>query len=340
MPDDATDATASEPTASRSLGPTSPPPGRLGGAWRVIVLVARRLIRRFRRAQVSTLAAALAYYAAFSLGPLLLLLGGWLGSALRARPELAARYRTAFAQMLEPLLPEGFDGAALVERSFDLVLTQLSEGTILRIGLSVIVLLWASSGFFASLQRALEKIFDVPEQRGFLRTRAVALVLVASVAVVIGLELIGGSLASWSWSALRNLTEPLDAFGLQLPGAPDWLRDPGPLRLVLAITAFTATFRLLPRRTSRWWGSLLGALVSVGGLQAMRVVLPLAFDEARFNLVYGVIASVVVLLLWLFLTLLLVLVGAVVAAEVSAEQRRRERKRQRGRSRPSNDVSA
>lgn len=316
--------------------PATPPPEKVeGGAasrWRVVVVIARRLIRRFRRAQVSTLAAALAYYAAFSLGPLLLLLGGWLGSTLRARPELAARYREALATMLEPLLPEGFDGLALIERSFDLVLTQLSEGTFLRVGLSVVVLLWASSGFFASLQRALEQIFDVPEQRGFIRTRAVAFALVAAVALVIGLELIGGSLASWSWRALRSVTEPLDAFGLQFPGAPAWLTDPGPLRWALAISAFTLTFRLLPRRTSRWWGSLLGAVISVGGLQAMRVVLPIVFNDSRFNLVYGVIASLVVLLLWLFLAMMLVLVGALVAAELSAEQRRRERRRDRSRS--------
>lgn len=322
MPDDATPpSTTPEPT-----------PGRAASTWRLIVVIARRLTRRFRHAQVSTLAAALAYYAAFSLGPLLLLLGGWLGSTLRARPELAARYREALATMLEPLLPEGFDGLALIERSFDLVLTQLSEGTFLRVGLSVIVLLWASSGFFASLQRALEQIFDVPEQRGFIRTRAVAFALVAAVALVIALELIGGSLASWSWRALRAVSEPLDAFGLQFPVAPAWLTDPGPLRWALAISAFTLTFRLLPRRTSRWWGSLLGALISVGGLQGMRIVLPLVFDDSRFNLVYGVIASIVVLLLWLFLTMMLVLVGAVVAAEISAEQRRRERRRDRSRS--------
>lgn len=305
---------------------TDPPRGRGARAWRAVRVAVQRLVRRYRRAKVSTLAAALAYYAAFSLGPLLLLLGGWLGSALRARPELAARYREALAEMLAPVLPEGLDGLTLIERSFDLVLTQLSEGTLLRVGLSLVVLLWASSGFFASLQRALEQIFDVPEERGFLRTRAVALGLIAVVALVIAVELIGGALASWSWQALRTLTEPLDAFGLQLPDAPGWLTDPGPLRLALAVAAFTGAFRLLPRRTSRWRGSLAGAIVSLAGLQAMRIALPLAFDEARFNLVYGVVASAVVLLLWLYLALLLFLVGALVAAEVSAEQRRRERR--------------
>jgi membrane protein len=301
---------------------------------RAAVHAVRRLVRRYRRARVSTLAAALAYYAAFSLGPLLLLLGGWLGSTLRARPELAARYREALAEILAPLLPEGVDGLSLVERSFEVVLDQLAQGTLLRGALSLLVLLWASSGFFASLQRALEVIFEVPETRGFLRTRAVALLLIAAVALVIALELIGGTLATWAWRTAQSLSAGLEGVGLALPDPPALLTDPGPLRLVLAVAAFAACFRWLPRRTARWDGALLGAVVSVAGLQLMRVLLPIAFDEARFNLVYGVIASLVVLLLWLYLALLLFLLGALVAAEASAEGQRRAHRRARRRGEP------
>jgi membrane protein len=305
-----------------------------------VLRFARRLVRRYRRTRLSTLAAALAYYAAFSLGPLLLLLGGWLGSTLRARPELAMRYREALAEILAPVLPEGLDGLTLIERSFEAVLSQLSEGTVLRGALSLVVLLWASSGFFASLQRALEVIFEVPDTRGFLRTRAVAVVLIAAVALVIAVELIGGTLATWTWRTLQNVSLRLETFGLALPDPPALLTDPGPLRLVLAVIAFAACFRWLPRRTARWDGAIVGALVSVTGLQAMRALLPLAFDEARFNLVYGVVASLVVLLLWLYLALLLFLVGALVAAETSAEGRRRERRRARRAAREAERVAA
>ena len=322
---------APEPGARGPLGRSRAPASRAARARRATVHAARRLIRRYRRARVSTLAAALAYYAAFSLGPLLLLLGGWLGSTLRARPDLAARYREALAQILTPVLPEGVDGLSLVERSFEVVLDQLAQGTLLRGALSVAVLLWAASGFFASLQRALEVIFEVSETRGFLRTRGVAMLLIAGVALVIALELIGGTLATWGWRTLQSASTALEGVGLSLPDPPALLTNPGPLRLVLAVAAFTACFRWLPRRTARWDGALLGAVVSVAGLQLMRVLLPLAFDEGRFNLVYGVIASLVVLLLWLYLALLLFLLGALVAAEASAEGRRRARRRQRRR---------
>ncbi len=302
-------------------------------AWRATYRIGRGLVRRYGRARVSTLAAALAYYAAFSLGPLLLLLGGWLGSILRTRPELAERYRMALAEIIAPILPEGFDSMELLDRSFEIVVNQLSEGTLLRVALSLLVLLWAASGFFASLQRALEVIFEVPHTRGFFRTRFVAVLLIAGVALVIALELIGGSLALWIWQTLQAFTAGLEPFGLALPEPPTALTEPGLIRVVLATLAFAAAFRWLPRRTSRWSGAIVGALVSVAGIQVMRIVLPLAFNEARFNLVYGVVTSLLLLLLWLFLSLMLFLVGALVAAEVSAEERRRERRRARRRQR-------
>src|SRR5690606_12473158 len=53
----------------------------------------KRLYRRYNESRLQMLAAALAYYAAFSLGPLLLLLAGWLAVFLRNRPEIASEYR-------------------------------------------------------------------------------------------------------------------------------------------------------------------------------------------------------------------------------------------------------
>ena len=287
----------------------------------------RRLVRRFADTNASMLAAALAYYAAFSLGPLVLLLGGWLGSALRARPEVSARFREGFAELLAPVLPEGFDGSELIESAFTAVVDQLAAGGWFGLALTVLVLLWAATGFFASLQRALEIIFDVPSTRGFLRTRVVALALIFAVAAVIAVELIGVTVFGWVWSLAEASVTALEGLGLDLPelGAPP--TDLGvPLRLALATTAFALCFRFLPRGGSRWEGAIAGAVVSVAGLQGMRWVLPLAIDEARFNVVYGVIASLVVLLLWLYLALLLFLFGALVAAEGSAEARRRSRR--------------
>lgn len=295
--------------------------GHVHHGRRVTFTFVRHLVHRFTMSRVGILAAALAYYAAFSLGPLLLLLAGWTGTMLRNRPELAASYRDELAQLLSPLLPTDVDSTDMVERSLDAVLSQLGEGAIWRTIFSLAILLWASSGFFAVLQQALELIFEVPEQRGFFRKRAVALLLVAGVALVIAVELIGGALVTWVLGLAGEAQFRLEGLGLDVPAAPAPPLVAEPLRVLIAVAAFALCFRYLPRRVSSWRGAVIGAFVSVAGLQAMRVILPLAFDAERFNVVYGVVTSLVVLLLWLYLSMLLFLAGAIIAAETSAWMR-------------------
>ena len=60
----------------------------LGGRPRALWDFFKRVYGRYEESRLQMLAASLAYYGAFSLGPLLLLLAGWLAVFLRRRPEL------------------------------------------------------------------------------------------------------------------------------------------------------------------------------------------------------------------------------------------------------------
>jgi membrane protein len=277
--------------------------------------------RRLFEAKVPLLGAALAYYAAFSLGPLLLLLGGWLGVLLRGRPEMSQPFRLALTDLLTQVMPLTEDADVLIQTSIDLILSQLAEGAILRTAFSVVVLLWASSSFFTSLQHALEMIFDVPEQRGFVRKRLVALLLVLAVAIFLIVEVIGAALGDALLQAWQAVQAWAEGFDLPLPDA----ELPGgfsPLRLTATVAVFALCFRYLPRRHTDWFSALAGGAFSALVLVLMRQVLMATFSIDRFNLVYGVITGVVVLLLWLYLAMLGFLLGAVLAAEISTWRRR------------------
>ena len=84
------------------------------------------------------------------------------------------------------------------------------------------MLLWASSNFLASLQVALELIFDVRSPRGFLRKRAVGLLLVVAVAAFVAVEVIGGALGGAAIRAWAQMREALGGYDLTLPacGSP------------------------------------------------------------------------------------------------------------------------
>ncbi|HZJ09640.1 MAG TPA: YhjD/YihY/BrkB family envelope integrity protein [Trueperaceae bacterium] len=285
----------------------------------------RRLYQRFNESRLQMLAAALAYYAAFSLGPLLLLLAGWLAVFLQNRPEIAAEYRATLISLLAEVMPLQIDATAAVTRSFDVVVNDLSKGAVISTILSLVVLIWASGNFFTSLQHALEVIFEVEERRTFWRKRLIAVLLVAGVAMVVGFEIIGGVIVSTLREAGAALTAWLNARGLGAPTGPgvfEPLADVRWARVAAMAGSFMLAFRYLPRRSSSWLGALSGALVSTFGIVIMRALLRITFNAERFNLIYGVITSLLAVLLWLYLALLLTLVGAVVAAEVSAADRR------------------
>ncbi len=268
------------------------------------------------------LAASLAYYAAFSLGPLLLLLGGWLAVVLERQPDLANDYRSALTELVAQVLPLQVDAADLVANSFDLVVNELGQGAVLRSVLSLLVLIWASGNFFTSLQHALEVIFEVSELRNFWRKRLVAVVLVGAVVAVIGVEVVGDALLSAVRQLGGRLQEWFSSRGTSLPEPLVFepLAGVRLVRVLVACAAFTLAFRYLPRRVSTWWGAITGAAVCAVGIGVMRELLVITFSPERFNLIYGFITSLLAILLWLYLALLLFLIGAAVAAEVSAGQ--------------------
>jgi membrane protein len=291
-------------------------------------MFAARLVRRFRSSYLTMLAAALAYYAAFSLGPLLLLLGGWLGVLLQTRPDLAGRYRVVLGDLVSQVMPLQENSSDVVARSFETIVAQLSQGALLRSVLSLLILVWAASGFFTSLQLALEVIFEVSETRSFVRRRLVALLLVIVVALVIGVEIVGGALLSSLSQVSDLIVSRLPMPEVELPNlVPEWLQawftraSTLVLRLALAALAFTLAFRFLPRRASSWVGAVAGGVFSSISISLTRALLVLTFDTDRLNVIYGVITSVVVTLLWLYLALLMFLVGALLTAEISAWRR-------------------
>lgn len=287
---------------------------------------AGNLYGRYRSSQLPILAAALAFYAAFSLGPLLLLLAGGLGYLLRQRPGIAEPYQEALVAMIAQVMPlqDEEQRTALVEQSFQALLSLLQEGALLRSLVSLVILVWASTNFFASLQFALELIFDSPRPRGFWRKRFVAVLLVLTVAVVIFFEIVGGVLVDYLRQLLDLLQQVLDdrnaAYQVDRPGLAGGLNALA--RAIIATSVFTLCFRYLPRHSSTWLGALLGGMFSTASLLVMRELVVLTFNVERFNLIYGVITSLVFVLLWLYLALLLVLFGALLAAEVSSRIRR------------------
>jgi membrane protein len=250
--------------------------------------------RKFLDDRASNLAAIIAYYAFFSLFPLLLVFVSVLGFALEDNPSLEddvldsalARIPVVGTQLRDEIEPLTGSTAALV--------------------IGLVGALWAGLGVTLALGRAFEEIGDVPrlEQRGPIRARIRGVAVLA----VLGVTLVAATL-------LAGL-----AIGGRIGPAGERV---GALGVALAVNTvvFLAVFGLLTRRPLRLGDLLPGvALAAVGSLALQSAGgWYVEHTVARASDTYGTFALVIGLLSWFWLGSHLLLL----AAEVNIVRRRR-----------------
>ena len=145
----------------------------------VLVALVKRFIARVTEVQVPLLAAALAYFATFSLFPLLLLAVAGFGFALSARPELQTQVLEFVQNSIQTAFPSVADllNDTLKDLKVSVLLRfQANAGATGLIGL--LALFWAASGFFTVLQGALTKAIPGKRNRNLVMQRVVALLSV------------------------------------------------------------------------------------------------------------------------------------------------------------------
>ena len=251
----------------------------------------------WRTHRESRIAAALAFYALFSIAPGLIIV---ISVASWAIGEAAARDE-AFAAVKNLL---GASGADFVISIADRANREFSGSAGTLIGLATV--LFGASVLFAELRHALNEIWNVVPKPGrvirrFLYTRIVAFVMVILIGAVLGFAVAAHALLS----GLGEL-------------AGQWLRVPPPALRALTLGAtfilmtlvFAAMFKFLPRTEIAWgdvWvGAAVTALLSSGGNYLIGVYL----GHSSVASVYGAAGSLVLVLLWVFYSFRVFLLGA------------------------------
>jgi len=252
------------------------------------------VVRKFLDDRASRLAALIAYYAFFSLFPLLLVFVSVLGFVLEDNPELRedvldsalARIPVIGAQLADDVDPLTGSSVALV------------------IGLAGA--LWAGLGVTVALGNAFEEIWDVPrlERRGALRARARGLVALFALGVAL--------IAATAVAAL--------SIG---GGIGPTAQRLGALAVSLAVNAaiYLAGFWLLTSRPRRVRELLPGVAVAAIGSLVLQSAGGWYVDRTvtQASDTYGTFAVVIGLMSWFFLLAHLVLF----AAEVNVVRARR-----------------
>ncbi|MGQ9736272.1 MAG: YhjD/YihY/BrkB family envelope integrity protein [Thermaceae bacterium] len=255
-----------------------------GGAGTNLI---REIAALYQAAHLSFFAAALAYYALFSLAPLLLLLAGLFGFLLRdpALYQIVLQEMETFTQTLFPAHPETAQALLdfLTKRAFPLSLT------------SGLLLLWSSSNFFAALSHALGLLYG--GTRG-VRSRILGLLF----PVLLGLGLILLALLGLGLGFFLRFL-PKEAQGL----------IPNLLPLVATYVLFFLVYALLPPKPSGLASTAAGAGLATGLFEALRLGLPKLLPRSQYELLYGPLAGFALALFGFYLAMWVLLVGALVA---------------------------
>ncbi len=259
--------------------------------------------RRWVEDDGSTLAAAVAYYLALSLFPLLLLLSSGFALFIKYTHLGQDAQQQLLAIVAEHCSPA-------LEEQIRRVLTQVRDQSITGGPIGLVVALGTAMGVFYQFERAFDRIWRISEPASTSWVRAVAEVLnqrlVAFLLMLgVGAALVVITLTGVALVALRNwMTQ------LHLPGTLVIALLDSSATMGLNALAFGVLYRCMPRQKV-WWSDAMrtGLLVAVlweGGRQILSSVL----IGAHYATTYGAIGSFIAILLWFYWGVALLLFGA------------------------------
>lgn len=260
-------------------------------AWRVL----KETVTEWIADKASQLAAALAYYTAVSLAPMLVLvvvIAGLILGRQQAESQLLTQLNSVAGPQQTQFIRTILDNAK-----------QPTLASLAGI-LSFITLLWGSTNLFAQLQGSLNTIWEVKPKPGrsilgVIRDRGITFLMVLGVAFL----LLASMVISAVLSALLQWGHGI------LPGASWIWQGVNYLVSFLVITfAFAAIYRILPDADITWRDVWLGAGVTAVLFLIGNAIL--SWYLANAGNAYGAASSVVVFLLWVYYTAQVLFLGA------------------------------
>lgn len=261
-------------------------------SWRIV----RAAISGFLDDNALSHAAAMAFYAATSLAPVLLIVIAIAGLVVgREAAELAVS-----AQLSGLLGPQGADLLKSVMQSAAKQTSGLLAGLL---ALATVVI--GASGVFGEMQSSLNKIWKVQSSSDvvstILRARAASLGLVAA----LGFLLLVSLAASAAISGLSEVINRHLPFGTILLSVINTL-----ISLCLISILFGAIYKVLPDRALEWRDVRVGAVITAVLFTIGKSIIGWYLGTSAVASSYGAAGSLVVLLLWVFYTSATFLLGA------------------------------
>jgi membrane protein len=279
------------------------------GGWRGLYQLGKGAVNAWIGDRAGSMGAALAFYSAFSMAPLLIIVIAVAGLAFGADQA-----RVAIMGELHGLL--GPDGAAGVETL--LAAASRKDTSLLATLVGILTLLIGATTVLVELQDDLDHIWKAPPRRGngllnVLRSRLMSLGMILGVGFLLLVSLVvSGAIATfekWSGGFFPDFTVVLLIINTLLS-------------LIVITILFAMLYKWLPNTPIAWRDVWLGAFATAVLFEIGRVLIGLYLGRSAVASAYGAAGTVVVLFLWLYYSAQIFLFGAEFTAQVAGARGR------------------
>jgi membrane protein len=265
--------------------------------------------------QATSISAALAFYCAFSIAPLLVIvvaIMGWLVGAKAADAHVDGQLTLLF-------------GAASADLILEAMRSARNEEGIWATLVSVATLIIGATTVFAALESALQQIWGTRDAapsgwRGFLRTRVISFGFVLAV----GFLLLVSLTLSTAVSGLRDWVGSRYTGLVAVLGVVEFV-----LSTALGTGLVALMYRYLPALRLPWRHVLIGAFVTTLLFQLGRWAIGLYLGRSTEPTSFGAAASFAALLLWLYYSAQIFLLGAEYTAVIGGTRTPSEKPKKR-----------
>ncbi len=261
-----------------------------------------RSIRHWRSHNAPRMGAALSYYAMLSFVPLILLV-------VTAAAMLFSKDTVEYALMHQLITTIGPQAAMYISEILHNVPIADVSVTAAVVGASIVLV--ASIGAFAELDRDIDELWDVPVQRTthasltarithFFRTKIALLSFIPILAVLLMLSMGATVLFSFIQTALP--------FPSSFAGIATLLQFVAPV--VLGTLLFMGMYRIMPNRTLPWRVLFVGAFVTAALFMLGNVLIAQYIKLLVHVDVFGGASSLVGILVWIYYSAQIFFLGA------------------------------
>ena len=257
----------------------------------------KETFKEWQEDKASRIAAALAYYAVFSISPLLVIAIAIAGTVFGQD--------TAQEQITEQLTAlVGEDGV----KPILMALNNISQPKVRGVAslISIAVLLLGASGIFAQLQDALNTVWKVKPQPGqgvlpFIRKRVSSFLMVLAIGFLLILSLVLSAVVA----ALSKYRTDF------LPGSQIlWENLDFIVSLGLMTFLFCLMFKYVPDVKIAWKDVFVGAVITAVLFLFGKFLLGVYLSKGSLGSAYGAAGSLIVLLAWIYYSAQIILLGA------------------------------